>query len=260
MKSERIKITPKWSQSKEEVWAKGFADLEDTPKVVQLYKRKLFIYALAAAVALLLILPATAYLYTKELNAARGEQLSAILPDGSTVELNAESSVSYKPLWWNVSRSVEFTGEAYFEVAKGKTFSVASTHGKVEVLGTSFNVFDRSEGYSVTCLTGKVNVKVQKQSTILSPNMQANYKDGMLTATAIENASQSIGWKDGYFSFTAEPLARVIAEVERQYNLKIKSPQNIDYLYTGHFSKSKNIEHVLQIIGQPFGIRFEVEK
>lgn len=260
MKSESVRIAPKWSQSKEDIWAKSFANLEDTPKVMPRYKRKLFVYSVAAAIALLLILPATAYFYTKELSTLRGERLSAVLPDGSTVELNAESSIAYKPFWWRLSRNVEMSGEVYFEVAKGKTFSVRSNHGIVEVLGTSFNVFDRNEDYSVTCLTGKVSVNAQEQSAILFPGMQMNYKDGTMRADSIGNPSQSIGWKDGWFSFTATPLAKVIDEVERQYNVQIVTPKDIDYLYTGHFSMDKNIEQVLQIIGQPFGLSLEVKK
>ena len=48
----------------------------------------------------------------------RGGQYQVILPDGSSVWLNASSSLRFPTAFIGKERRVEITGEAYFEVAK----------------------------------------------------------------------------------------------------------------------------------------------
>lgn len=40
MKTDDIKITPKWSKSKEDIWDSVFEGLEETPKVIEMAPRK----------------------------------------------------------------------------------------------------------------------------------------------------------------------------------------------------------------------------
>ena len=88
--------------------------------------------------------------YTVTEIAKRGSHLAVTLPDGSKVNLNADSRLTYKPYQWIISRNVELEGEAFFEVKQGKRFSVKSNQNKVNVLGTSFNIFSRPGNYRVT--------------------------------------------------------------------------------------------------------------
>lgn len=87
-----------------------------------------------------------------------GEIASLTLPDNSQVTLNAGSQVVYSGNRFNTRRKIQLTGEAYFKVTKGNTFSVVTTEGTVTVLGTTFNVRSRDEKLSVFCYTGKVKV------------------------------------------------------------------------------------------------------
>lgn len=258
MKTDDIKVVPRWSKSKEEIWDAKFADLEESPRKHRtvMRNRRMVWYAAAAVVAILIILPSVAFFPTKEITAPRGEHMLVTLPDGSTARLNAESSVAYRPLWWKISRKVEMTGEVFFEVGQGRRFSVESPHGTVRVLGTSFNVYDR-EAYTVACLTGKVEVLSGGGSVILIPGMSARYQENTLTAG--EDAAVTPGWLTGQFRFESAPLSEVIAEVERQYDIKVPLPDNADYLYTGHFAIAQSPEQVLEIIGKPFGITFKIE-
>lgn len=57
------------------------------------------------------------FLYKNEV-AERGTHLAVVLPDGSKVDLNAESKIGYKPLWWFISRDVELKGEAYLKLKR----------------------------------------------------------------------------------------------------------------------------------------------
>ena len=261
MKTEDIKIKPQWEKSKEEIWDNLFEELEDTPKVIEMAprKRSIWFYAAASIAAIAIILPSIAFFYTKSETAERGTHLAVVLPDGSKVDLNAESEISYKPLWWMVSREVKLKGEAYFEVEKGSTFDVHSGQYTVSVLGTSFNVFSRANKFNVTCLTGKVNVSDKSESVILTPNMQAFLNESKLTLTDITNAKDVINWKQGKFVFIGVPLQEVVLEIERQYDITVSPNSGLNQSYSGNFTKTENPNEVLKIVGKPFGIEFKIK-
>ena len=191
--------------------------------------------------------------------AKRGSHLAVTLPDGSKVNLNADSRLTYKPYQWIISRNVELEGEAFFEVKQGKRFSVKSNQNKVNVLGTSFNIFSRPGNYRVTCLTGKVKVTTHNETTTLAPDMQLTYHNGKLTIKENINAGQSIGWIEDKFVFEGVPLVEVINEIERQYDIRVKADIPPGHVYTGNFSRATKPDMILEIIGKPFEIKFSIE-
>lgn len=257
-----IKITPEWKKNKDRIWAEKFAGLDESPgpQTIPLSRNRFFLYTAAAVITILIALPSIAFFHTKSIETPNGERIVALLPDGSEVTLNAGTSITYKPYWWRLDREVKMEGEAYFKVTKGSKFSVESPNGTVAVLGTSFNIFDRAEQYRVTCLTGKVSVASRNRTTTLHPGMSAYAEGNDLSTAANKDPYDKIGWIHGNFSFISEPLKNVITEIERQYDIRIEIPQNIDYLYTGNFSRDVSPEEALNIIGKPFGITLSIEK
>ena len=190
----------------------------------------------------------------------RGEQTVVQLPDRSTVTLNAESKLSYKPVVWFISRKVRLEGEAYFEVNSGSKFSVRTGDNGVSVLGTTFNVQARPGIYRVTCLTGQVEVQAGQETVVLSPNMQASLHERKLNINSDVTSAMATGWIQGVFVFVETPLQEVVAEVERQYNIQVTPTSYPNHLYSGNFSKTENRpEEVLEIIGKPFGITFSIK-
>lgn len=260
METKNMKITPKWSKSKDEIWNEMFANIEDVKVSPKIRSLNIWRYAAAAAVALVILSSSFAFLYTTTETASRGLHLAITLPDGSNVNMNAETEIKYKPYWWFVSRSVELTGEAYFEVKRGSKFSVKSNQNRVNVLGTSFNIFNRANKYIVTCITGRVEVVSNSEKAILTPNMQAYLFDGKFNVTRSTDAKKRVDWVGGKFSFIGVPLLDVIEEIERQYDVKIRTTSKLDHLYTGNFSRKHKPEEVLEIIGKPFGITFSIEQ
>ncbi|MDL2247319.1 FecR domain-containing protein [Bacteroides sp. OttesenSCG-928-J23] len=261
MKADDIRITPEWRKSKEEIWNSVFEELKDVPKTIEVAPRKrpIWFYAAAAIAAIAIILPSIAFLYTKSEIAERGLHLTMVLPDGSKVDLNAESKISYKPLWWFIARDVKLQGEAYFQVERGSTFNVHSGQNTISVLGTSFNAFYRAGKFNVTCLTGSVCVSDQLESVILTPNMQALYDNGKLITKEINDARESINWKQGRFVFLGVPLQEVIQEIERQYNIEVLPQPIPNHSYSGDFTKTNDPNDVLKIVGTPFGIEFKIK-
>jgi ferric-dicitrate binding protein FerR (iron transport regulator) len=248
-----------YTKNREEVWS----DLEKkittspSPRIMNFYFRNL---SLAAAAAIILLAGIFSILrfYTTTVYSPAGQHLSHVLPDGSIVKLNAESEITYKSLWWRFVREVKFEGEAYFEVEKGNKFSVASSMGTTEVLGTSFNIYSRGEEYNVTCITGQVKViSTTLQEVILSPEYEARVStDGNIIITKEMASGMSHSWISNMFHFASRPLPMVLNEISRQYNITIKSDMILDYSYTGYFSKERTAEEVLDFVCKPFGLTF----
>jgi transmembrane sensor len=141
------------------------------------------------------------------LSTAAAESLIYDLPDGSTVTLNAGSTVSFHKRTWAKNRAIQLEGEAFFEVKKGSPFTVSTHAGSVEVLGTSFNVDSYDEAFSVACYTGKVKVKSPAGTATLTAGqkVRANLQ-GLANEEFDPNAQQD--WRKGYFKYVDEPSTK----------------------------------------------------
>jgi ferric-dicitrate binding protein FerR (iron transport regulator) len=200
---------------------------------------------------------------------ARGEQTVVHLPDRSTVTLNAESKISYKPFIWFIAthttisrssflpRKVSLEGEAFFEVTTGSRFSVQTGNNRVNVLGTTFNVHARPGVYRITCLSGQVEVQAGLDTVVLHPDMQAVLREQKLMVTRDASLSLETGWMRGMFVFSATPLGEVIAEIERRYDIHVTADYDPNLLFTGNFSEDEN---PLEVIGKAFGITLSLTK
>jgi ferric-dicitrate binding protein FerR (iron transport regulator) len=71
-----------------------------------------------------------------------GEQQAFVLADGSKIWLNAASTLRYPVNFGGDARTVELSGEGYFEVtgSAARPFHVRIKGAEIEVLGTHFNV------------------------------------------------------------------------------------------------------------------------
>jgi ferric-dicitrate binding protein FerR (iron transport regulator) len=136
------------------------------------------------------------------------------------VLLNAGSSVEYKKWNWNNERKLKLDGEAYFKVAKGKKFEVATELGNVSVLGTQFNVKNRATRLDVTCYEGKVQVNYQNQQIILTKGMMVSFENGS-QIIADQTDKNEPEWLKKQVRFSKENLFAILEELNRQYNIKI---------------------------------------
>lgn len=253
----KVQVTPKWKRSKEEIWNADFAPLlaADDKQSHSKHRVRMAVYSLVASVAACFLV---VFFYQKEVTVARGNQQAVVLPDDSRVQLNAASRLTYKPLMWFVDRTVHLEGEAYFEVSKGKRFTVQSARGAVQVLGTKFNVYTRKDGYLVSCLTGKVGVSSMNQETILTPSMEARWVKNKLVTARVEDVASSIVWTQHAFSFRHVPLPQVLNELSRRYDVKLEVDGNIHHFYTGKFPSETPISEILYAIESTFDITLKV--
>lgn len=251
---------PQFCRSKDDVWndmVEQIYEQSTESKVIQL---SWFKYAAAAAVVLFLSTTAFLRFYTESVSVPAGLHSSVSLPDGSTIELNAASELSYHPFWWQFARSVKMEGEAFFYVKKGSSFSVMSKNGTTTVLGTSFNINSREDCYTVFCKTGKVSVQHQASKVVITPNESAQLKaNGELEKRSDVNGSEFIGWVDNKFVFNAKPLREVTREIELQYDIELNIVEDdvADWKFTGAFNRSDDVNETLEIISNSMGLKFE---
>lgn len=249
------KVEIPYNQSKDEIWSQLSQRLDENPKAPkEFWLGPKFITSIAAGLLILFSVLSVMRFYTKTIAVPSGRHLTAILPDGSSVKLNAESKLAYHPYWWQFDRKVGFEGEGFFKVEKGKKFEVNSKQGKTIVLGTSFNIYNREKEYKVTCISGSVKViSNTEKEVILSPDYQAEVNvNGDIIISKESDTEQTISWINKMFTFTSAPLKEVIHEIERQYNVRVRLNVSMDYVYTGYFSRDKELEEVLDLLSKTF--------
>ncbi len=250
--------TFKWKKSQREVWDELEAKIASAPKTRTLDFSSLKFISIAASLLLLIATGAFLRFYSTTITVPAGIHQVAELPDGSQVELNANSTLSYHPYWYRFNRELRFEGEAFFNVEKGKKFTVISASGKTRVLGTTFNIYSREEVYAVTCLTGSVRVTSRtKEQVVLKPNSKAEVqKDGQITVKHNIKTFPEISWRKNIFLFTATPVLKVFHEIERQYGVTIETDIRSQALYTGNFTKKQNVEDILGYVCPALGLRY----
>lgn len=227
----------------------GNASSTPAPKVI--WMRPVFRYAVAASITALIVL--SYLLFRPSLTTVRtspGQQEIVVLPDGSEVQLNAASSISYNKKTWDEQRELQLTGEAFFQVEKGSRFVVNTEYGDVTVLGTSFNVKTRQSKLEVICYTGKVNVSSENSSQDLLPGDAIRIEQGRIINSWRNENSQQPGWMSGQtFYDEPVPLAEAIEEISNIFGIQIVEENYPDSLqFRGpipHRSASSAIQLVL---------------
>ncbi len=215
-------------------------------KVIPLYSRMWFKVAAAVIILFGLGMFLRSMLPTAQ-SAGLGEQLAFTLPDQSEVILNAGSEITYKKHNWDDNRRLELDGEAFFKVAKGKTFEVVTGLGNVEVLGTQFNVRSREGRFDVICFEGRVRVISAGTENIITKGQSISFADGKPIDVPSANGSQP-GWLSGELNFNNENLARIVAELTRQYKIEISVDAGSQtQLFTGTLPMN-NLDEALVII------------
>ena len=180
------------------------------------------------------------------------------LPDNSTVELNALSQISFNKKEWTNHREVTLDGEAFFKVAKGSTFDVFTSLGKITVLGTQFNVKQRNDYFEVICYEGLVKVNYKNIDKKIHPGQSflvLNDTHKIITNNNI--IAKQPDWMSGISSFKSVDLKKVLSEFERQYKIKVTSKDiNTDQLFTGKFPHN-DMDLALKSILLPLNLTYK---
>lgn len=208
------------------------------------------------------------YVKNNTVSTPRGGQYEVHLPDGTTVWLNAASSISFPVAFTGKERLVTVSGELYFEVAKDahKPFivKIAGAHGKdasITVLGTHFNVsaYPDEDNIMTTLLEGSVKVTTASATNQLKPGQAASVDNtGSLQVIKQANTEQAIAWKNGSFVFANQDIGTIMRQIGRWYDLDVVIKGKAEDKYYGEISKFKQLRDVLHLLEQ-YGIAFELD-
>lgn len=198
------------------------------------------------------------------MHASEGGLLTATLPDGSTVELNSGSTLSYPrqfsilPGWQKDEREVYLKGEAFFDVAhEGRPFIVETFNATVEVLGTAFNVRaweeDVQRSTTVTLASGKVRLLAKQEGAspvLLTDGEVSRVEAEAVAPTAPEVATleRALVWRSRGFAFSNQELRSVFEDLERRYAVTVRADdETIAQLRTtAYYPAPKGIEAILE--------------
>lgn len=179
------------------------------------------------------------------------------LPDQSQVNLNSNSKLSYNSKTWETKRQLKLDGEALFKVKKGERFIVETDYGKVQVLGTVFNVKSRDYIFEVSCFEGSVEVKIDEKTFIVKRNDKLAFENSEVVVSLLEKNNPD--WKNRQSIFDSKPLVFVLEEFKNYYDVKFDTSQvDTSKIFTGSFSH-ENLEIALNSITLPLGLSYRID-
>ena len=220
-----------------------------------------------AAAAMVLIAVAFVYQFqsrTIRYVAPMGEISKVELPDGSRVTLNAGSEISYsKGEFASSDRTITLKGEAFFDVTTtGQPFSVQTSIGSVDVLGTEFNVNawpDDSRVY-VAVQEGRVAVipKRGEDRQILNAGDAAWMTGDTSERETATNIDHSFSWQSGDLAFVEQSLSSVFSEIGRRFDIKVDYPAGLalDSGITAYYGSPEEAEPIISDICRVKGLRY----
>jgi transmembrane sensor len=180
----------------------------------------------------------------------RGGQYQLTLPDGTTVWLNAASSITYPVLFTENTRTVTISGEAFLDIKKDKSkpFIVNTKNEKIQVLGTTFNInnYDDENISKTTLVDGAIKVN----TSVLQPGqqMQTNIITGKTNITKVDT-DLAIAWKNGQFNFSGSSVETVMRQLSRWYNVEVEYKGKIpERRFGGKISRDVNLNEIISIL------------
>jgi ferric-dicitrate binding protein FerR (iron transport regulator) len=231
-----------------------------------LVRRKRWIYTAAAAMIALLI-TAGFMLASQQspvpivsLSTQPGEIAEFNLPDGSTVTLNGNSTISYPDLFaGNASREVHVKGEVYLEVVHLESdgaFTVVTPEGRTTVLGTSFNVKSRGATSTISLLEGAVKIANTDGTDVhLTPGQTATLSQSSITVIE-DDVDSRASWRNRLWVFNKTPLHEILQNLEESFGItaSVDPDVNLDKSISGKLS-TKNLSTLYTALETMLAVR-----
>jgi len=216
-----------------------------------------------------------------------GSRTKLLLPDGTTVWLNASSKLSYNNDFLKKGRHVQLDGEAYFEVAPNadQPFMITTDAMNVKVLGTAFNLraYAGDKEAEAVLITGKIEVQVtrrpeeryllrpfekiavlDKKNTIVNDiSLKKNEKSLVISNINFCDKDSTIAetaWVDNKLIFNGEHLSDLATRMERWFGTQIivKDSSLQKFRVSGSF-KNESLEDALKALSLITGCKYKLE-
>jgi ferric-dicitrate binding protein FerR (iron transport regulator) len=254
---------PSYKLQSDEVGAlwRRIQGLEHEPIVAAEIERKIKWWQWAAA-AVILVTTTLYFIGGKEgttttYETAFGETKNIILPDQSTVVLNANSKLSFADSWEHADvREVRLEGEAYFSVThqqNNQPFQVKTKDGvAVEVLGTTFNVYHRIKETKVVLNSGKISLSLPSNDAnkkiIMKPGELVEYSSNQVSKKNV-NPENYVAWTQNKLVLDHTSLREMVQMLNDNYGLQVEvmPKELLDQTVSGSMPAAREdelVEHV----------------
>lgn len=199
------------------------------------------------------------------LTTARGETYSTLLSDGTRVWLNSGSALTFPVSFGSRDRTVEVTGEAYFEVRHlpGIPFRVKTPGQLTEDIGTAFNIraYPDEPVQATTLVEGSIRVSTggRTPAIVLQPGQQSLLAD-RLSVNSHASLEEVLAWKTGLFVFESGDVAAIMKTLARWYDITVidRSGGTSEKIYL-QAGRNTSLQNVLKVLELTSGLRFAID-
>lgn len=185
----------------------------------------------------------------------RARQQQLVLPDGSRIWLNAESSIRFPTAFTGNTREIEISGEVYFEINpnKAKPFVVNVEKSSIIVLGTHFNVmaYPNEAFLETTLLEGAVSFNNNSNKIVLKPGEQSRLSQNkQIQLVTNPDIDMVMAWKNGFQSFKKTDIAAILRQIKRWYDVEVEYEGNIppEITFTGEIPREVTLSQLLNAL------------
>lgn len=186
------------------------------------------------------------------LSVPAGKDYKITLPDGTSIWLNAATTLRFPLNFVDNTRDIYLNGEAYLEVAESKKpFIVHLPDASIQVLGTAFNVNTYTPNkMSVALVKGTIKMEIGQDSVQLSPGHQIVYQPQTGMVVSNFDAKNLLSWRQGKYSFENTPLSEILQVLPRWFgkDLVFDNPTSPNTRFTGILNSNEPIEYSLNLL------------
>jgi transmembrane sensor len=188
-----------------------------------------------------------------------------VLADGTQILLDTKSSVTFPVAFNGNERRVKVTGKAWFKVnpIANRPFYVDAGDQVTKEIGTEFVIeaYGDEPVVRTTLVEGSIMVLKGGNSRLINPGQQAISSPATSTIGVRDaDVEEVTAWIHGYFRFNNEPIAGVMKQLSRWYDIDVQyNGKPSDEGFYGRVSRNKNISVVLKMLQKTQGVHFKIE-
>lgn len=184
-----------------------------------------------------------------------------VLPDGSSVNLNAGSDLTLRDDFGKNTREVILEGEALFKVVRdpSRPFRVYSGESVIEVTGTEFAVCEINGMIQVSVLSGTVMLS-SADSVARKISLKANQSGYLHINNEIHVEDRipvnALSWKTGHLSFDQTPIDSAIVDIARHFHRDLSFDVILQEKITAEF-QDQPLHEILKELELVAGLKFD---
>lgn len=174
-----------------------------------------------------------------------GERRDVVLPDGTKVQLNAQSTLGFPAAFKRGPRRVTLSGEGFFEISRDERqpFVVETSAVVVTAHATRFNLaaYDGEVGGMVAVVSGEAQLVQPNQPSPIRLGAAQSYAwadaTGVGRVEPIDRES-ALAWREARLVFKNTPLPGVAKKLSRKFGVPVEVAATFpsEVKITAHFT------------------------